>query len=91
MNDENHFDNGNQSSDEIAAPKPAYLDEPKAVAESATNGSIPEETWNRAVAAWVNNHVRNSPISGASEAWNHLHAVIPRLREFLEKEMGQGN
>lgn len=45
--------------------------------------SIPDSTWETAVARWIESHVRNSPIAGSTEAWNHLHSVLPKLKEFL--------
>lgn len=48
---------------------------------------IPTDAWEVACAEWINSHVRNSPIAGAIEAWNHLGTVLPKLRDFLEKNM----
>jgi hypothetical protein len=56
---------------------------------ATTSSVISDEAWSNASSTWVNNHVRNSPISGAVEAWNHLGAVLPLLRNYLETELGK--
>jgi hypothetical protein len=50
---------------------------------------ISDEVWEAAQLAWVNEFVRNSPISGATEAWNHLHMALPHLRTYLETELAK--
>lgn len=50
--------------------------------------AIPQASWDRAVGDWINAHVRSSPITqGASGAWEHLNSVLPKLKEFLEREI----
>lgn len=56
---------------------------------TAPAATIPEETWETAVSTWINDHLRNSPVAGATEAWNHLHAVLPHLRQYLESELSK--
>lgn len=48
---------------------------------------VPEDAWTVAVATWINNHVRNSPIAGSVEAWNHLGGVLPELKRLLNDEL----
>jgi hypothetical protein len=56
-------------------------------APPASNEQIPLPAWEAALANWINNHVRNSPIAGATESWNHLMGALPRLKEHLEEEL----
>ena len=52
------------------------------IAEAIPNGEMsPAE---KAVYAWVSEHIYNSPLSRSAEAWNHLHAVLPALVAKLE-------
>ena len=46
-------------------------------------------SWDAALGTWIRDHVRNSPISGATEAWNHLMGVLPHLRDRLNAELGK--
>lgn len=39
----------------------------------------------RAVRAWLSEHIHNSPISRVVEAWNHLHDRIEILIERLKE------
>jgi|HubBroStandDraft_6_1064221.scaffolds.fasta_scaffold844832_2 hypothetical protein len=48
---------------------------------------ISDESWAHASSAWLNSHVRNSPISQSVEAWNHLGLVLHKLRDHLELEL----
>ena len=48
--------------------------------------AISDASWEAATGAWINSHVRNSPMA-VSESWNHLSTVLPRLRELLETEL----
>ena len=48
---------------------------------------ISDESWSAASSAWINNHIRNSPVSQAVEAWNHIGAALPLLRGYLENEL----
>jgi hypothetical protein len=52
-------------------------------------GVISDTVWETACAAWINDRVRNSPIAGATEAWNHLMGALPALRAALETELGK--
>lgn len=62
-----------------AAPTVVVVGEPRAV--------ISDEAWNRAVGTWIDRHLRSTPLSQASDAWNHLSLTLPRLREYLEREL----
>jgi hypothetical protein len=46
---------------------------------------ISDETWQAASSAWIDDYVRNSPISANTEAWNHLNNSLSHLREYLTK------
>lgn len=48
---------------------------------------ISEEVWSNALASWIDGHVRNSPIAGVVEAWNHLQVVLPHLKNLLNQQM----
>ena len=52
-------------------------------------GIISDTAWETALATWINDRVRNSPIAGATEAWNHLMGALPALRAALEAELGK--
>lgn len=61
--------------------------EAEPAATVSTSSKISDEAWNGATSTWIDRHVRNSPLSGATEAWNHLNSVLHRLREYLESEL----
>jgi hypothetical protein len=49
---------------------------------------ISQVSWDRAVGEWINSHVRSSPITqGATGAWEHLNAALPKLKALLEREL----
>lgn len=76
----------NPVSQEVAVADDAPTSEITVAAAPTT--VIPQDTWDHAVAAWINDHVRSSPIAqGAAGAWEHLHAALPRLKELLEREI----
>ena len=77
------YDTGGSAFDAIR-----NADNPVSVAAPAPPSAVPQEAWDRAVGAWINAHVRSSPITqGASGAWEHLHNVLPKLKELLEREL----
>jgi hypothetical protein len=39
------------------------------------------------VRAWVSIDLANSPVSRATDAWNHLQAALPRLIAMLKEEL----
>jgi len=41
----------------------------------------------RGVSAFVKEHLRNSPVSQATAAWNHLQSGLPALVEHIVKEV----
>lgn len=51
--------------------------------------AISDTAWETALSTWINDRVRNSPIAGATEAWNHLMGALPHLRTVLETELGK--
>lgn len=61
--------------------------EPLAIRQAAITVGISAETFDSAARTWIDGHVRNSPVSGATEAWNHLLGVLPRLRDYLNDEL----
>ena len=63
-----------------------FVEVPTAVT-SASILVISDEAWDRAFGAWIRDHGRSTPLSQNTEAWNHLNAVAPRLRELLEREL----
>lgn len=52
------------------------------------SGPISDAAWDTAANEWLNTVMRNSAMSGATEAWNHLNAQLPVLRKLLEAQMG---
>jgi hypothetical protein len=40
-----------------------------------------------ALAAWVDQNIRNSPVARSTEAWNYLTAQLPALRAAFVKEI----
>lgn len=83
------YDTGSSGFDATRnADNPVMADErPPEVTDVQPPSTISDDTWNHAVGAWIDAHVRSSPIAQASGAWDHLHAVLPRLRELLEREL----
>lgn len=66
-------------------PTQAELDQGAEKKEAFAGVEVPDETWAAASAAWIDDYVRNSPISANTEAWNHLNSSLPHLREYLTK------
>jgi hypothetical protein len=64
---------------------PAAGPAPAAPVDAST--AVPQAAWDRAVGAWIDAHVRSSPIAQSGDAWAHLNAVLPRLRTLLEQEL----
>jgi hypothetical protein len=58
-----------------AAPDPAD----PALEQSANIGAVLE--------AWLHETMRDSPIARSTEAWNHLVASLPALRDRIMKEI----
>lgn len=48
---------------------------------------ISDEVWVAAKARWVDGHIRNSPVSGTVEAWNHLLDSIDKLKQYIVEEL----
>lgn len=40
-----------------------------------------------ALPEFVNEHVRNSPVSRSADAWNHLTAALPKLADLIVKHL----
>lgn len=58
-----------------------------APAPTTDSGPLPASAWDTAVGTWTKDHLRNSPLSGATEAWNHLMGALPKLKTLLEAEL----
>ena len=57
--------------------------------EQKGDSTISDEAWASATSRWIDDHIRNSAVAGSTEAWNRLHGVLPKLREYLETELGR--
>ena len=72
-------------------PAVGTADQPQSQAQvqaSAPEDSpVPDNAWDAALARWLNEHVRGSPIAQATEAWNHLNGTIHHLRDYLVEEL----
>jgi hypothetical protein len=78
-------------------PQPMEIDpnDPGGVVETTpippvspvSSGPIDDSSWESAIGQWINNHLRNSPLAGATEAWNHVMGALPHLRTYLETEL----
>lgn len=62
---------------------------PSPGSETSKQIFISAAAWETATTSWINDHVRNSPVSGFTEAWNHLMSALPHLRSALETELGK--
>jgi len=49
--------------------------------------TISDDAWDEAVNEWANTSLRNSAVSQATEAWNHLMGELPKLRKILEEKI----
>lgn len=78
MSDEPKTASSRYQTETRAAPTP--------VAETAAP-LIPDAPWDRAIAAWVSEHLRSSPVSQNTAGWNHLMSAISRLKGFVEVEL----
>lgn len=68
-------------STEAPAPEGSELKKlEKAAAEKA-------QAVERGIAGWVNEHIRNSPVSQSVEAWNHLTDRLGALTAAIVKEL----
>ncbi len=63
------------------------------VAEVAAEADAPVETgpaapcrFGAAIDAWFADHIHNSPVSRATDAFNHLLSVLPHLKAKLAQE-----
>lgn len=72
---------------EIQPDNPAGAQVGFSSAPTTGNSPIPAHVWEAAVGSWVRDHVRNSPIASATEAWNHLMGILPHLKARLETEL----
>jgi hypothetical protein len=76
------------------------MSEPEATAPAAAEPVAPMQigaaklprdavlsAFDAALAAWVNQNIRNSPIARSTEAWNYLTAQLPALRAAFVKEI----
>lgn len=54
---------------------------------AAQASALPDEIWERIAGRWIGDHLRNSPLSAATEAWNHLQGSMPALRKIIEEEI----
>jgi hypothetical protein len=79
----------NQNRQGSSSPTPAegaaQQGEGAANPPSGSGSNVNDSDWQAAVTAWVDDYVRNSPIAGNTEAWNHLNAALPHLKEYLSK------
>ena len=64
-----------------------YPKEPAPEQEAAAAPIISDESWAAATTAWIDNHVRSSPLSQSSAAWNHLMRSLPLLKGFVETQL----
>lgn len=48
---------------------------------------ISDEAWTNATSRWLNGFMRNSAVSGNTDAWNHLNGSMHELRTLLEEEI----
>lgn len=70
-----------------AAPIPA---QPAADQDPKAAPPIADDHWHRATEAFLQ-ELRGTAISQATVAWNQLRADLPKLREFLHREMQKGD
>ena len=48
---------------------------------------IPQAVWETALNNWLGTHIRGTPVTEASQAWQHLSSVLPELKVFLDAEL----
>ena len=76
--------------DDASAPVPAAAPDPLHAAEAALQEAEAESCSrgariDAAVTAWLDQQLRNSPVSRSTEAWNHLTAALPALVAALKE------
>lgn len=47
---------------------------------------LPQGVFDAAVANWINDRLRSSPVASRAPAWNFLMAELPGLRDYIERE-----
>ena len=45
------------------------------------------EHWDAVVSRWLDGHIASSPVTRATDAYKHLVAALPALRQALEETM----
>lgn len=62
-------------------------EEPKS---EEAKGSDIESLVSKGVDAFVSKHLRNTPFSRDTSAWNHLHERLPALKEEIVQSIEKG-
>jgi hypothetical protein len=86
--------------DEMSDPEPMEIDPNNPAGATQDTPQTPQTpfadslpvsdaVWESALNVWINAHVRNSPIAGATEAWNHLMGALPDLKVALNIALGK--
>ena len=73
-------------SDEAPEAAPAAAATPPASRRSV-RAPAPVERLERAVADWISRHIHDSPVSRATEAYNHLLDKLEELKSARAKEL----
>lgn len=80
MSDDREHDAGENTEDQ----QPAAEEEQAA---PAADPPIKDEHWYGALSEWIDGHLRGSPVSMNTGAWNWLHQKLPAFRDILQKRM----
>jgi hypothetical protein len=75
-----------QTASETPVIAPSAMPENVTVAPSELAHRL-EDLWPEALDAWLSDHVANSPITRSTEAFNHLVAALPALRQALMEKI----
>lgn len=69
------------SAEELELQSEELLRSPPPVAETVS------QTFDRVASIWIDQHLRGSPLAGATQAWNHVMWKLDDLRDALAKEL----
>lgn len=75
-----------ETSETVAETKPlTYQSADTPVAYHTAEGVA--EAFDNAIGPWIDQHLRGSPVSGATEAWNHLMGKLDHLKSLLLEQL----
>lgn len=63
--------------------------EDAASTEPAPEPTATDRAWNEALRKFIDEQLRSTPVAQHPPGWGHLMGVLPKLREYVEKELNK--